>query len=39
MPASLGIKKGDPPHVILTNLHVLDPLFGHCISRRIEVIP
>jgi hypothetical protein len=39
MPANLGVKKGNPPPVILTILDVLDPLFGQGISRRIEVKP
>jgi hypothetical protein len=37
MPANLGVKKGNPPLVILTTLDVLDPLFGRGISRRMEV--
>lgn len=39
MPANPGVKKGNPPLVILTILDVLDPLLGHGISRRIEVKP
>ncbi len=37
MPANLGVKKGNPPLVILTILDVLDPLSGHGIPRRMEV--